>query len=87
MELEIVSDKDKYDALLKEISLEQLAKIFVVSEVTLKPVDGEVLNVSKVRVIHHPGHFCERCWNYESDAVKQDDGTYLCKRCQKVVGK
>ena len=60
VELEIVSDKDKYNALLKEISLEQLAKIFVVSEVVLKSVDGEVLNVSKVRVIHHPGHFCER---------------------------
>ena len=87
VELEIVNDKEKYDALVNEIGLDQLAKIFVVSEVVLKPVNGEVLNVSKVNVIHHPGHFCERCWNYESDAVKQDDGTYLCKRCQKVVGK
>ena len=87
VELEIVNDKEKYDALVNEIGLDQLAKIFVVSEVVLKPVKGEVLNVSKVNVIHHPGHFCERCWNYESDAVKQDDGTYLCKRCQKVVGK
>ena len=87
VELEIANDKEKYDALVNEIGLDQLAKIFVVSEVVLKPVNGEVLNVSKVNVIHHPGHFCERCWNYESDAVEQDDGTYLCKRCQKVVGK
>ena len=87
VELEIVNDKEKYDALVNEIGINQLAKIFVVSEVVLKPVSGEVLNVSKVNVIHHPGHFCERCWNYESDAVEQDDGTYLCKRCQKVVGK
>ena len=87
VELEIVENKDKYKALFKDISLEQLAKIFVVSEVQFKKVDSESLTVSKVRVIHHPGHFCERCWNYESDAVKQEDGTYLCKRCQKVVGK
>ena len=87
VELEIVNDVDKYNSLLKEISVSQLAKIFVVSEVLLKPVDGEVNNVSKVKVIRHPGHFCERCWNYESDAVEQEDGTYLCKRCQKVVGK
>ena len=87
VELEIVNDKEKYDALVNEIGLDQLAKIFVVSEVSLKPVAGEVLNVGKVNVVHHPGHFCERCWNYESNAVEQDDGTYLCKRCQKVVGK
>ena len=40
---------------------------------------------TQVKVIHHPGHFCERCWNYESDAVMQEDGTFLCKRCNEVV--
>ena len=88
MELCIVNDKEQYDSLLKEIGLENLAKIFVVSEVCLKDdLEGEPLTVSKVKVYHHPGHFCERCWNYEDDAALQEDGTYLCKRCQKVLGK
>ena len=84
VELAIVENKDKYEFLLKEIDLKN---VFVVSEVVLKEnLDSEPLTVSKVSVIRHPGHFCERCWNYEDDAVLQEDGTYLCKRCQKVVG-
>ena len=42
--------------------------------------EGQKMNEGKC-----PGHFCERCWNYESDAVLQEDGTYLCKRCNEVV--
>ena len=47
--------------------------------------DGANYQNTQVKVVHHPGHFCERCWNYESDAVLQEDGTYLCKRCAEVV--
>ena len=85
VEIAIIENKDKYEALLKEIDLHN---IFVVSEVVVKDdLDSEPLTVSKVKVMHHQGHFCERCWNYEDDAIQQEDGTYLCKRCQKVVGK
>ena len=63
--------------------LVSLAKSCVVSEIKL--VDE--LKDEEVQVIRHPGKFCERCWNYEDDAVEQSDGTYLCKRCQEVVGK
>ena len=88
VELAIVNDKEDYAKLLEQINAEQLAKIFVVSEVVLKEnLDAPVLDVAKVKVLRHAGHFCERCWNYEDDAVIQEDGTYLCKRCQKVVGK
>ena len=88
VELAIVNDKEAYAKLLEQINAEQLAKIFVVSEVVLKEdLDAPVLDVAKVKVLRHTGHFCERCWNYEDDAVLQEDGTYLCKRCQKVVGK
>ena len=45
------------------------------------------LKDDQIEVIHHLGKFCERCWNYEDDAIEQSDGTYLCKRCQEVVGK
>ena len=85
VEIAIIENKDKYEALLKEIDLHN---IFVVSEVVVKDdLDSAPLTVSKVKVMRHQGHFCERCWNYEDDAIKQEDGTYLCKRCQKVVGK
>ena len=60
-------------------------QLFVVSEIKEKDNDGVEYKNSKIKVIHHPGHFCERCWNYESDAVLQEDGTYLCKRCNEVV--
>ena len=58
---------------------------FVVSEIVEEDNGGEEYKNAKIKVIHHPGHFCERCWNYESDAVLQEDGTYLCKRCNEVV--
>ena len=60
-------------------------QLFVVSEINEEDNDGAEYQNSKIKVIHHPGHFCERCWNYESDAVLQEDGTYLCKRCAEVV--
>lgn len=86
--LSIVEDKEKYNNLFKDLSLKQLANLFVVSEVVIKDdLSSEPLTVSKVEVIHHEGHFCSRCWNYEDDAIKQEDGTYLCKRCQEVISK
>ena len=58
---------------------------FVVSDIKEEDNYGVEYKNSKIKVIHHPGHFCERCWNYETDAVLQEDGTYLCKRCSEVV--
>ena len=61
-------------------------QLFVVSEIKEEEDnDGANYQNSQIKVIHHQGHFCERCWNYESDAVVQEDGTYLCKRCNEVV--
>jgi len=72
------------------INLNEAAQLFVVSKFEL--VDkmengGEKFGDCIIRVIHHTGHFCERCWGYFDDAVLQEDGTYLCPRCQEVVGK
>ena len=58
---------------------------FVVSEIKEEDNDGSEYKNAKIKVIHHQGHFCERCWNYESDAIMQEDGTFLCKRCNEVV--
>ena len=88
VELEVVDKKDEIAKLFESLGKEQLAKLFVVSEIkVLDKVEGEQLTLLKVKVSHHQGHFCERCWNYEDDAVEQEDGTFLCKRCQEVVFK
>ena len=80
------------DSKVKEVaskfSLEELANLFVVSEVELKETNGQKeYEVSKVEVKHHEGKFCSRCWNYSKLAIIQEDGTYLCPRCQKVIHK
>ena len=76
-------------ALVDSLSLDLLSKVFVVSEVTLCPGAELVLKSDKVDVsaVHHPGRRCDRCWNYghEDDVEEQADGTFLCKRCQKVM--
>ena len=78
-----VAKNGSFARLMNKHGLVSLAKSCVVSEI--KPVEG--LQDDEIQVIHHEGKFCERCWNYEDDAVEQSDGTYLCKRCQEVVGK
>ena len=61
-----------------QYTLDELAKIFVVSEVKLT-------EEKEIKVIHHPGHKCDRCWNYEDEAISQEDDSYLCHRCQEVI--
>ena len=86
VEIAIIKDADRVNKVIESLGKDQLAKLCVVSEIKiLKDVDGEELNLVKVKVSHHQGHFCERCWNYEDTAIAQEDGTYLCKRCQEVV--
>ena len=88
VEFALEGENKELEALIKEIGIDNLAKIFVVSEVVKNDnIKDAPLGVSKVNVFRHQGHFCERCWNYEDDAIMQEDGTYLCRRCQKVVGK
>ena len=76
-----------YADVLIEYSAKAIDQTFtyIIPDRLKEDLDSEPLTISKVKVYHHPGHFCERCWNYEDDAVLQEDGTYLCKRCEKVV--
>ena len=86
VEIAIIKDAERVNKMIETLGKDQLAKLCVVSEIkVLDDVDGEELNLVKVKVSHHQGHFCERCWNYEDAAIAQEDGTYLCKRCQEVV--
>ena len=82
-----ITDKD-VKASASKLSLEELATLFVTSEVEL--VDNLSANqyeVSKVKISRHTGNFCSRCWNYSKLALVQEDGTFLCPRCQKVIHK
>jgi isoleucyl-tRNA synthetase len=74
-------------SIVNKFSAKELAKLFVVSSANVvdEVKDGKTYDTCEVKVIHHQGHFCERCWNYEDDAVLQEDGTYLCKRCNEVM--
>lgn len=82
-----VSDlsKDIKEAISK-LDEAEIRRYFIVSELSVvENLDAKMYNNAKVLVKHHEGCFCERCWNYETDAIKQSDGTYLCKRCQEVM--
>ena len=82
--LEITDESVKEVA--DKLSLEELATLFVVSEVVLESNPNQKeFEHSKVEIKHHDGKFCERCWNYSKFALVQEDGTYLCPRCQKVI--
>ena len=86
VEIQLINDKERLEKLIQDLGKDDLAKLFVVSEVRfVDKLEGEELTLTKVKVSHHQGHFCSRCWNYEDLAYEQEDGTYLCKRCQEVV--
>lgn len=79
--LVLIPSDSKYVPLMNKHGLLALAKDCVVSEIK---ISGDIKDIV---VKHHEGKFCSRCWNYEDDAIEQNDGSYLCKRCQEVVGK
>ena len=80
--VEITLADDELFALANKFEPMELATLLVVSEVSV--AKGKENNY---KVSHHTGEFCSRCWNYSKLAIIQEDGTYLCPRCQKVVHK
>ena len=80
--LVVLNPRKEFAPVFEKFSLAELARIAVVSEIQI----DSSLEEGKILVKHHEGHFCERCWNYETDGVEQEDGTYLCHRCHEVVG-
>ena len=74
---------------LKEVSNDELTKLLIVSSL----IFDESLNENKgkvayIKVIHHEGEKCKRCWNYfDKEELKEVDGEYICPRCLKVLKK
>ena len=73
-------DKENHD-ILKTLSIEELADIFIVSKAVLSDEVGDV----EVRVEHAPGQKCERCWKYSESVGEDSQHPTLCKRCVAVL--
>lgn len=83
----VISLKDeKLKSLLTKISKEELARLFVVSEISIVDNnDGEDLEVCNVKITKHQGHRCDRCWNYV-DEIHEFEEHHVCNRCLEAVG-
>ncbi len=75
--------------LLKEVSNDELTKLLIVSSLVFDDSLTENKGkVSYVKVIHHEGEKCKRCWNYfDKNELTEVDGEYICPRCLKVLKK
>jgi isoleucyl-tRNA synthetase len=76
-----VSDADR--GLLEEIGLQDLAYLFIVSQVEL--AEGPAPAGLAVDVTQAKGAKCGRCWNYSTAVATHDDHPLLCDRCYAVV--
>ena len=87
LELNVFDENAK--EILKSFSKEELARLFIVSEVSF----NDELNENKgqvcfVKVTHHTGKKCTRCWNYfDEKDITELDGECLCPRCLKILKK
>ena len=87
LELNVFDENAK--EILKSFSKEELARLFIVSEVSF----NDELNENKgqvcfAKVTHHTGKKCTRCWNYfDKKDITELDGECLCPRCLKILKK
>ncbi len=71
---------------------DELAAIFIVSDVSLKceSVPADVFSETEsgigVAVTLAEGEMCDRCWMHHTKGVKTEDG-FICERCASVLGK
>ena len=82
--LTLYCNEDVY-AFLNAIPMDELADLFIVSQVTLEQGEGGVKGIVEglgVQAEHAAGAKCLRCWKYE--AAVGENG--LCPRCAKVLG-
>ncbi len=84
--------KIKSDELKEEItkfSKEELARLFIVSEVKFDDsLNENESNLTYSKVTKHPGVKCDRCWNYfDEKDIKEVEGVHLCPRCSKALKK
>lgn len=70
-------------AALDEVGAAQLAAVYIVSNVELRPVEG--VSDPFVEVVPPAGSKCGRCWNWLPTVGAHADHPELCARCHSVV--
>ncbi|MBM4341209.1 MAG: isoleucine--tRNA ligase [Deltaproteobacteria bacterium] len=63
----------------------ELKSIFIVSSVTLYPVQGGEGKEIRTEVLRADGKKCERCWNYEVSVGKDSKHPEACGRCVEAL--
>jgi isoleucyl-tRNA synthetase len=63
----------------------ELKSIFIVSSVTLYPVQGGEEKGVRAEVLRADGEKCERCWNYDVNVGKDPDHPAACGRCVETL--
>ncbi len=80
-EVTIAAGDNELAGYLQELGEEQLAAIFIVSEVKLELTESE----TKITARKSGNNKCERCWNYFKTVGKIEDAPQLCKRCYEAI--
>lgn len=84
-EAEIVLESEEYEEFLKQFSVEELCKIFIVSRVTVSKEKQEKSYAhTTITLRKHSGVRCDRCWNYV-EKVSEFGEIKLCSRCALAV--
>jgi isoleucyl-tRNA synthetase len=74
-----VADEATY-ALLSKMDGDELRRLFIVADVSLKKEA-----VGSVKVEKSADALCDRCRNYRADVAETAEGTHLCARCRSVI--
>lgn len=75
--LELVVKDDELFKQLSKLDAAELARLFIVSNVTL-------LKEGETKVSVSSGKKCARCWNYRHEGV-EIEGEFICDRCHEVI--
>jgi isoleucyl-tRNA synthetase len=86
--VELAADGDL--AALLESEADQLASLFIVSQVAVSTSldnssSGESLPGLKIRVSKADGEKCSRCWNYATTIGTSDEHPEICHRCIRAL--
>ena len=76
--LKVPADKE---SLLHKYETE-LPFLFIVSDVSLEPYDGDDF---VAEIVNAPGKKCARCWNFSTYVGQSSGYPSFCKRCEDVV--
>ncbi|MDP2971441.1 MAG: class I tRNA ligase family protein, partial [Deltaproteobacteria bacterium] len=63
----------------------ELKSIFIVSSVTLRPVESREEKGVRAEVLRADGEKCDRCWNYDVNVGKDPEHPIACGRCVEAL--